>query len=514
MATEIIIPKMGVNMTEAILSRWLKQEGELVNKGEPVVMIETDKAIFEIEAEDAGNLLKQVVREGETVPVMKVIGYIGTPGEKLLENKKIETKTGDGGEIKTETKTKASPAARRLAKENSLSLETISPTGPKGEVTVEDVENALTSIKVSWAGKLSDAFINSLKGDIQRFAALGSEDKIKQYKNNGAEIGAGVVIGKGSYIIAEYLEIGDGTKIGDNCVISCRKIKLGEMNFIGRNSEISCKELLIGDVLYAVGDFLIGGGGEQEPNARLWIGNNCFLGKGVVLNPCEEIILEDEVCLSPWAKVFTHSHWQSALDGYNADFAPVRIKKGAWLGPASFVMPGVTIGAGATVTGNSFVALDVPPRSLAGGVPAKVIKSSDHYPKRLTPEQKDALLKGIIVELVLKLKDKGYGVEEKIFSDRLALTVRRSGVEAKIVYSSALDAEIVRQVMEGTNRLIIIGFYLDLKGLDGTELSVFDLTARSATGRRDELSDEVREHLRKRGIRFTPILWRYMEGLK
>jgi acetyltransferase-like isoleucine patch superfamily enzyme len=512
MAIEIIIPQMGVNMTEAVLSKWLKQEGDPVKKGEPLLVIETDKAAFEIEAEGGGILRKKLKKDGETIPVLEVIGYIADPGEGLTFEQKSHVAD------KQEEKVKATPAARRLAKENSIELSLVSGTGPKGEITGEDVKSYIAIAAFEWKGKMNRAFVEELKNEADKFRILPSDKKIELYKKNGAVIGRGVNIGSGTYIIAEYLEIGNNTQIGDNCVIECNKIKLGSMDKIGSLASIRCRELIVGDLLYAVDDILVGAGGEWEPNAKLKIGNACFLGKGVVLNPCEPIILEDEVCLSPWAKIFTHSHWQSVLDGYNADFAPVKVKRGSWLGPNSFVMPGVTIGQGATVTGNSFVALDVPAFTLVGGVPAVIIKSQDHYPKRLTIEQKDAIMRNILFKFIPVLEDKGYMVKEKDIDDCMNLEIEKEGKSFNLVYGRDIGKDTINLLQKNNKakRIIILGFNIELdkEALDKAEFSVFDLSKKSVSGPRDLLSDEIREFLRKRGIRLSPILWRYLEGLR
>lgn len=83
MATEIIMPKMGIDMTEGEIVRWVKQEGEAVKKGEVILEIMTDKTSAEVEAEADGVLLKIVHGDGTTVPIAEVIGFIGEAGESL-----------------------------------------------------------------------------------------------------------------------------------------------------------------------------------------------------------------------------------------------------------------------------------------------------------------------------------------------------------------------------------------------------------------------------------------------
>lgn len=83
MAQTIIFPKLGQTMEEGAIVTWLKQEGDTVAKGDILFEIETDKANLEVESFFEGTLLKIYVREGITVPVNTIVGYVGEPGEKV-----------------------------------------------------------------------------------------------------------------------------------------------------------------------------------------------------------------------------------------------------------------------------------------------------------------------------------------------------------------------------------------------------------------------------------------------
>src|SRR5205085_9166719 len=91
MAKDIVMPKMGYDMTEGKLLRWIKHEGDTINKGEAVAEIETDKVNIEVEAFDAGVLQRILVQEGETVPVGQPIGILAAPGETPPAEQKPET---------------------------------------------------------------------------------------------------------------------------------------------------------------------------------------------------------------------------------------------------------------------------------------------------------------------------------------------------------------------------------------------------------------------------------------
>ena len=166
MAGSIIMPKTGMAMEEGVIIQWLKKEGDRIEKGDPVVEVETDKSTMEVEADYEGTLLKILREEGETVPVTEVIGWIGEEGEELPE--KAEPAGGgaaaggtpapaempaarDAAAPETTSpaaasasgtvsgRVKATPAARRAAREAGVDLSVITPSGGSGEVLARDV---------------------------------------------------------------------------------------------------------------------------------------------------------------------------------------------------------------------------------------------------------------------------------------------------------------------------------------------------------------------------------------
>ncbi|MDI3535289.1 MAG: hypothetical protein PWQ82_1654 [Thermosediminibacterales bacterium] len=154
MAVNIVMPKLGLTMTEGTISKWLKKDGEAVNKGEPVLEIITDKITNEVEAPESG-VLKIFVNEGETVKVAEVIGAIAQEGEEVsLPEKSTASKPVEDKGLQTAPKqektdktlhVKASPAARKMAEAEGINLADIEGTGPGGRIVLEDVENFLKS---------------------------------------------------------------------------------------------------------------------------------------------------------------------------------------------------------------------------------------------------------------------------------------------------------------------------------------------------------------------------------
>jgi pyruvate dehydrogenase E2 component (dihydrolipoamide acetyltransferase) len=86
MAQDVIMPKLGLTMTEGLVAEWLVEDGAPVTNGQPVFVVETDKANVEVEAE-ADGVLVRVVDAGETVPIETVVGWILRPGEPVPESR-------------------------------------------------------------------------------------------------------------------------------------------------------------------------------------------------------------------------------------------------------------------------------------------------------------------------------------------------------------------------------------------------------------------------------------------
>jgi len=149
MITRVEIPKLTLTMDSGTLVKWLKQEGEPVEKGESLFQLETDKTVVEMPSPERGLLKKIVVREG-TVAVGKTVAFIGDTSDPLpnvvedqggkslnLEGPGRAVLPAQPAEVGS---VRATPAARRRARELGLDLGKLVGTGPEGRITQEDVE--------------------------------------------------------------------------------------------------------------------------------------------------------------------------------------------------------------------------------------------------------------------------------------------------------------------------------------------------------------------------------------
>jgi len=155
-ASEVKLPRLGQGMESGTIVKWLKNEGDPVEKGDPLYELDTDKVTQEVEAEASGVLLKIAVSEGE-VPVGQTIAVIGEQGEEVPEvaaeepaKEEPETPAPPQGNGRPEEapavvqqtggRVKASPLARRIARERGIDLAALRGTGPEGRIVAEDVE--------------------------------------------------------------------------------------------------------------------------------------------------------------------------------------------------------------------------------------------------------------------------------------------------------------------------------------------------------------------------------------
>ena len=186
MATEVKLPRLGQGMESGTIVKWLKSEGDKVEKGDALYELDTDKVTQEVEAEASGVLLKIAISEGE-VEVGKTIAVIGEQGEQVEvepsepagngsaaqevaddaqeegspgraredeRERGRRASAGDMGEQVSEIRQpsgdnggriKASPLARRIARERGIDLSAVAGTGPDGRVVAEDVERTAAS---------------------------------------------------------------------------------------------------------------------------------------------------------------------------------------------------------------------------------------------------------------------------------------------------------------------------------------------------------------------------------
>ena len=167
MPLEIVMPKLGLTMTEGLIVEWKKAEGDKVKKGDVLFVLETEKVTYEVESPEDGILGKIHVQAGETVPVGAPVAHLLKPGEDAsvleqailsLEQMRMADKamaaepTSIEGQvpdrhanIQKDGRSKASPLAKRTARKHHIELRTVIGTGPDGMIIKEDVDKVRQS---------------------------------------------------------------------------------------------------------------------------------------------------------------------------------------------------------------------------------------------------------------------------------------------------------------------------------------------------------------------------------
>ena len=156
MASNVVLPQWGMEMQEGTVVKWLKQEGEPIEEGEPLVEIETAKLETELESTASGIVAHILVPEGETVRIRTLLAVIAAPGEEVPRptgQRAAGTRQATASVVASpqvaptgaarQAAPQVVPAARRLAQEKGIDLGQVQGTGPVGRILVEDVERSI-----------------------------------------------------------------------------------------------------------------------------------------------------------------------------------------------------------------------------------------------------------------------------------------------------------------------------------------------------------------------------------
>lgn len=205
MAKEVIMPKLGMTMETGTIIRWFKEQGEPVQTGDLLLEVMTDKINIEVESYETGILLKRYYEADTVVPVNQVIAYIGTAGESVpdtppdvsgqsdesaTESTQPALSVADGeadanrsteeaGEQSTGGKIRATPAARKLAREQGVPLEQIRGTGERGRIHEADVVAYIEANAVR-ATPLARKIAQAEGIDLREVKGTGTHGKVMQ----------------------------------------------------------------------------------------------------------------------------------------------------------------------------------------------------------------------------------------------------------------------------------------------------------------------------------------------
>ena len=191
MATPVNMPQVGQDIEKAIITEWCVEENDTVKKGDIIAVVDSDKASFEVEAFESGTILKLLYEEGESAKVFEPIAYIGAPGEiiKDIDSLATDHSLGQSGKPteslvqseKTDNfqniKILATPAVKRVARENNINLSTIKGSAPKGRILKEDILKEVNRLNEP---QLSNPVVDNLNDSIEKVPGRVSFSKMRQ----------------------------------------------------------------------------------------------------------------------------------------------------------------------------------------------------------------------------------------------------------------------------------------------------------------------------------------------
>jgi acetyltransferase-like isoleucine patch superfamily enzyme len=264
-------------------------------------------------------------------------------------------------------------------------------------------------------------------------------------------------VGKNLNLNVTNLIIGKNVSIGDNVSINCDTFEIGDNSILGSNITISCKSFKSDEWLFMWDGVEVGRGGSYSPNSEVTIGKHVGIFENTIINPSDKVTIGDNVGIGSEVMIWTHGAWLDVMQGFPSDFGPVSIGKNVWLPARSIVLPNVKIGDNTVIGIGSIINKNIPAGSLAAGTPCKVLKENV-YPKQLSFEEKNNILTNIVGDYTTLLKYKK--------------------LDAKVYLK---DGNIVLDRLKG--------------------ITIFNPMAKIINGVEDNISEDLRDYLRRRGIK-------------
>lgn len=215
---ELKMPRFGLTMEKGYIDRWLKKEGEFVNKGDSLLEVSSDKISNEITSPVSGTLLKILGDEGEEYPVGQIIAMIGEKNEEVPVERNQEeentreslTKQSHDTEPKktmsliNKLNIKASPLAKKMAREHGIVLSNVQGSGPGGRITKQDIiafseQQKKDDFKIEKLSGLRKTIIERLSNSYHNSITLTNSTEVdftqfkKQTKSLGVSITSGII---------------------------------------------------------------------------------------------------------------------------------------------------------------------------------------------------------------------------------------------------------------------------------------------------------------------------------
>ena len=258
-------------------------------------------------------------------------------------------------------------------------------------------------------------------------------------------------------IFANNINIGENVEISPQSKIICDNLFIGDGTVIKGKTQIVCKDCIIGKNNFIVNTHIEGS--LNAGRTRFEIGNENLILQNSHLNCNEKILIGNDVNIGQKVSIWTHASSMNVFDGYPFTKAPVNIGSHVWITEGTTILPGVDIGSHIIIGNSSVVNKNLPNGCFAAGVPARIIHSNA-YPIILSHHEKNEILIDCIKEYNQLLKLKPFNAELRL-----------------------LENLSIEFIVEKTT-------------------IIFDVVKKEINGEITEFSEDFRDFLRYRGIKF------------
>ncbi len=479
------LPVEDVNDEKATILNLYFKSGDHVSENDLIYTFETTKAAVDVEATEDG-FIHYFVEAGDDLATGMLVCEISdqkSPTVPIVP----ENETLPSG-------LKLTQKAQRLADEHELD---VTGLGLTGVIREKDLYQFINSNELRSDGKQclfldrQDELTKLLLAD-QSIRDLSSEQKIEMYRQHGHQIGKDVSIGGGSILIGNQIIIEDHVSIGENTLIEAPVTHIGKYSSIGNQCDLVASKLLIGEHNRILNKVIIDISGGRYDDSNFISGKGCLLAGETYVNVCREVKLGNYVALSPKSMIYTHSFWQSVLDGYPSNFGPVELKDDAWLGAVAQILPNCIIGLGSIIVSNSLVSQNVKDYSMVGGVPAIMLKTN--LKKKYSEKDRREMIQKLFSELGAWLHMQQISVtQENNNFMHLSFKSRE--------HSCFLFTGVEEFPQDASNYDIVISLDADPK-LSGTFKTTFNIKNQSVKGVMGTIERLIIDFFRRKGIRF------------
>lgn len=341
------------------------------------------------------------------------------------------------------------------------------------------------------------------------FGILPSRVKNLLLRLQGHQVHPTVRWGVGSVVEGQSITIGEHVEIGHATIVRGREVAIGSRTSIGSMTFIDCPQIRVGEDA-KINEYVFVGG-FQTPESAFDLGSRTTLMQYSFVNTTKPVRIGDDSGVGGHCLLFTHASWLSVFDGYPVTFAPIDIGESVWLPWRVFVLPGSTLGDGCVIGANSVVRGEIPPRSLALGSPAKVVRQAPDFPKQLDHDVRVKLLREILDGLVEYLQFNGAQAQMTSSGHEITVLFRGTAYSLRAIVSDRMSTEsVATDDPLSANHVVIYlldapvsleqmspGFPASITGMD--------LLGKTRWGTESPFAEEVALFFERYGIRLRRI---------